>query len=478
MAGNNIANIEPSLKYILNAALGDLLKYAAAKNFGPTRGSRFMYIWAFSVVCAWNWIRNDGRIIGDHDEWNWTNNKSAQTLNDRDSILWMCTVIDYIMPFFITDGTYRSIYNCPHNLINSIKTTGDWNGWKVVWDSWFAFRQNDGYTTASTTQPTDSANWENTIIVDGITVNDISTFPEPLEWTRLTVQGKKQNYLTHTWDTVLSTCLTEADEAAIEATVSPKTGADRDSEIVDVKNITAALTDEQKIIAEFWAGGPGTVSPPLMFIWLWKEYIQSITSISCPNIIYSLLDLAIHLFEGGRITWRLKAAHMESRPIQEIRRVYNGQNIQSWNGVIDGAQWIPYQAANFITPPFADFPSGHSHFSKAFALTMNKWFGAGNFTKNSVFYDGLTLISPLFRDNSVRTFGDFNILNGMSEIQPGIVPTNELTLSYNNWDDIANAAGLSRLYGGIHCITAHTSSQSVAISVDAKINTAWNIQTS
>jgi hypothetical protein len=72
----------------------------------------------------------------------------------------------------------------------------------------------------------------------------------------------KQNYLTYNWDDVLSTCLTEQDEQAIQNSVAPLTGAARDAEINEVKDITATLTDNQKIIAEFWAGGPGTVSPP------------------------------------------------------------------------------------------------------------------------------------------------------------------------------------------------------------------------
>jgi len=193
--------------------------------------------------------------------------------------------------------------------------------------------------------------------------------------------------------------------------------------------------------------------------------------------MFSLQDLAIHLFEGARITLRLKTAHMEDRPIQEIRRRYTGQSIVSWNGTVDGAQWVPYQEANFVTPPFADFPSGHSHFSKAFALTMNKWFGL-NITKNTLIYDGESLICPLFSSNETTLYGDFTVSPGSSKIQPGIVPNTSYTLSFATWNDIANQAGLSRLYGGIHALTAHESSQATAVQVDNYINATWNIQTS
>jgi hypothetical protein len=466
---------EPSLKYVINSGLDTMLEYIASVNLGPTRGSRYIYVWITSVVGAWNWVRSESRISGTHDDWNW-NAKAFSPLSDNDSIIWLCTVIDYITPFFISSG-YKSIYNCPPDVVERVKTAGQWNTWLSAWQSWYNYRQNDGFTTASTTQPTSSANWNETIVVNGTTVNNISGFPAPQEWTRLTIQGNKQKYLTYTWDSVLSTCLTEQNEQTIQDTILPAVGVARDAEVDVVKEMAAILTNEQKISAEFWAGGPGTVSPPLMFIWFWKEYIKTLTTISCPNIMFSLEDLAIHLFEMGRVTWRLKTAHMESRPIQEIRRRYTGQQIASWNGMIDGAQWIPYQEANFVTPPFADFPSGHSSFSKAFALTMNKWFGE-NITKTTVFYDGQNLICPLFPSSQTGTYGDFIVNKGASLIEPGIVPSIPLTITFNTWNDMADSAGLSRLYGGIHCISAHSSSQESAVDVDSYINSSWNIQTS
>lgn len=474
MSGQTISGgCEPSLKYIINTGLDSMLQYIAAKNLGPTRGSRYIYVWIASVVSAWNWVRTESRINGIHDEWDWSTNKAAIPLSDSDSLIWMCSVVDYLNSIFIPAG-YTPLFSCNPISVETVKVTGQWNNWLSEWQTWYNYRQSDGFILASTTMPSSSANWNETINVDE--VNNIADFPQPQQWTRLTVQGKKQGYLTYTWDSVLSSCLTEENEATIQASVSPAVGVSRDTEIDDVKDIAANLTDPQKVSAEFWAGGPGTVSPPLMFIWLWKEYMRVI-DVSCTNMMYSLLDLAIHLFEGGRVTWRLKAAHMEDRPIQEIRRRFTGQQIASWNGTVDGALWVPYQEANFVTPPFADFPSGHSHFSKAFALTMNKWFG-DNITKQSVFYDGLNLICPLFPTSSNGTYGDFIVSAGKSLIQPSVVPSSPLTLSFNTWNDMADSAGMSRLYGGIHCITAHNSSQQTAIEVDGYINSTWNIQTS
>jgi len=192
--------------------------------------------------------------------------------------------------------------------------------------------------------------------------------------------------------------------------------------------------------------------------------------------MYSLQDLAVHLFEGSRVTWRLKALFMQARPIQEIRRRYAGQSVLSWNGTIDGAQWVPYQMANVVAPPFADFPSGHSHFSKAFSLTMTKWFGE-TITPVPMIYDHQPLISLLFPSNNAGAYGQFVVAPGASKVQSGVVPSAPVTLSFETWEDIATSAGISRLYGGIHALSAHQASQTVAVEVDGLIQTTWNILT-
>lgn len=463
-----------SLKYIINTGLDYVLQYIAAVNLGPTKGSRFMYLWITSVIGAWNWVASDSRITGTHDAWNW-DTKASQPLTDNDRVIWLTCVMDYLNPLLVP-GTYHSIYNCSADIVTRIKDQGEWNRWVSAWQTWYNYRMNDGSAAASTQLPTDSANWNNTLIVDGVTVNDIAAYPQPQQWTRLTVQGKKQGYLTYNWDNVLSTCLTESDEVDIQNSVAPATGAARDVEIDEVKTIAANLTDYEKTVAEFWAGGPGTVAPPQMCIWLWKEYMRSQDTMTPATLMFSLQDLGIHLFEGGRVTWRLKKMHMEDRPIQEIRRRYTGQAIQSWNGTMDGSQWIPYQTANFVTPPFADFPSGHSHFSKAFALTMNKWFGS-NIVKNMVYYDLETLFCPMFKSNQKAYYGDFMVNPGTSTVEPGVAPRSNITLSFHTWDEMANSAGMSRLYGGIHALSAHNNSQTVAMEVDGYINSTWNIRT-
>jgi hypothetical protein len=459
------------LAYVMNAGMDNVLQYIASSNLGPTKGSRIMYLYVASVVQAWNWITDDTNVTGFHDNWDWTYSKASKPLSNNDAIVWISCVIDYLTSQF---HAIPSIYQYPDELVSRVKQEGEWTSWSATWGAWYMNRLGDGSNAASTNQPVTSANWTNSIIVDGVTVNDINAYPQPRQWTRLTVNGNVQKYLTHEWSSVTSTCLNAEDESNIKDNLTFPTDEERDIEIDHVLEISQNLSDQEKVIAEFWAGSaPGVLSPPLMAVWLWKEYMR--TNIpSCKTIMYSLLDLSIHLFEGARVTWGLKAHYMQDRPIQEIRRRYAGQQIQSWNGTIDGAQWIPYQLVNFVTPPFADFPSGHSHFMQAFALTMNKWFGS-TITKTPMTYDLQTLYSTAFATNQTAPYGDFVIPTGKSGVEPGTTPAAPVTLSFDTWQDMADQAGMSRLYGGIHAISAHYSSQTAATAVDGFINATWNI---
>jgi hypothetical protein len=198
-------------------------------------------------------------------------------------------------------------------------------------------------------------------------------------------------------------------------------------------------------------------------------------SIACPALIFSLLDLSIHMFEGGRVTWGLKGLYMQDRPIQEIRRRYTGQQIRSWNGMVDGGQWTPYQPSNFVTPPFPDFPSGHSNFTKGFALTMTKWFGA-DIVKTTTTYDKLPLMTTTIKSNQTAPYGDFTIAAGASSIQPGVTPAVPVVFSFTAWDQIADAAGMSRIYGGIHTENANAASKISADLTHVLIDSTWSIR--
>ncbi|NEO02668.1 MAG: vanadium-dependent haloperoxidase, partial [Moorea sp. SIO3I7] len=134
-----------------------------------------------------------------------------------------------------------------------------------------------------------------------------------------------------------------------------------------------------------------------------------------------------------------------TRPVRAIRELgelgligefdeeLGGFAIESYGG--PGVGTIKLLASDFITyqtpgadpsPPFAEFTSGHSAFSAA-AAEIFKLFTGSDFFGNSV------------------TFAP-----GSSLFEPGLTPTDEVTLFWETFSDAADEAGISRIYGGIH----------------------------
>jgi hypothetical protein len=94
---------------------------------------------------------------------------------------------------------------------------------------------------------------------------------------------------------------------------------------------------------------------------------------------------------------------------------------------IRAADWVPYQLPTFVTPAFAGYVSGHSTFSRAAAEVLTA------FTGSSFFPGGLY---------------ELPVPAGSLKVEQG--PSTDLTLQWATYFDAADAAGISRLYMGIH----------------------------
>lgn len=200
-------------------------------------------------------------------------------------------------------------------------------------------------------------------------------------------------------------------------------------EVAEVLRLSAGLTDEHKAIAEYWAGGPGTVTPPGM----WSEIAALMSSRRRPSLardVKTFFALGQAMLDASIAAWDAKRAHDSVRPITTLRLAHAGQQVQAWAGPglgtrwIRGEDWQPYQPSTFPTPPFPEFVSGHSTFSAAAAEVLRALHG-----------EQLEL--------KVR------VEAGASAIEPGL-PRRALTLHWRSLGEAAAAAGLSRRYGGIH----------------------------
>ena len=96
-------------------------------------------------------------------------------------------------------------------------------------------------------------------------------------------------------------------------------------------------------------------------------------------------------------------------------------------GWVPATEWVPYQRPTFVSPAFAGFVSGHSTFSRAAAEVLT----------------GITG-SPMFPGGEYT----WTVRAGTLLHEDG--PTADVTLHWASYDDAADQAGISRLYGGIH----------------------------
>jgi hypothetical protein len=280
---------------------------------------------------------------------------------------------------------------------------------------------------------------------------------------------------------VLSTCLTATNESNLSAAAAPffPSPIERQSEIADVVSKTANLTDLQKITAEWWAGGPYTVTPPGIMMWYWKNYMATYNIaqvVGFKPFMLSGLEAAIGLFEAGRVVWSQKLNYVQSRPIQDIRRLYRGQVLTGYNGQsVLGEAWMPYQEPSFVTPPFPDFTSGHSAYSKIFADTMTYWFGNTINTSNQIVMGDLSLVTRDLSEVQTKPFGTIIFPTGSSRVQPGVVPAQPTTLTFTQWSELAESAGISRQYGGIHARSAHEGSLALVAGLYPLIRSYWGL---
>jgi hypothetical protein len=201
---------------------------------------------------------------------------------------------------------------------------------------------------------------------------------------------------------------------------------------------TSNLSDTKKMMAEYWADGPGTEFPPGH----WAVIAQALSrkrgdSLDTDAKMFFVLGNA--LMDAGISAWSAKydPANNFVRPITAIRERYKNQMITSWlgpykgYGKVLGQNWLPYQAPTVVTPPFPEYTSGHSTFSAAGRIAIIAFFGTDNFNAQVTIPAG----SSTFEPKDPTHVG---------------TPAKDVVLSWKNLLDASDQAGWSRRYGGIH----------------------------
>lgn len=222
-----------------------------------------------------------------------------------------------------------------------------------------------------------------------------------------------------------------------------------------VIDFQASLNDEEKITAEFWADGPGSFSPPGHWFDITRELCRS-RSLSLDSCVRVLYLQANAVLDAGIATWLTKRIYDTVRPISAIQCLRASDVLMGWRGPyqgvgpINGSDWVPYQSPTFVTPPFAEYTSGHSCFSMSSARVLQLFFGSDVFNYTYTIPAGASLFEPRIDQGSPGYIANVTDVPNTGYNTVGYVPANNITLSYPTFSSAAYAAGISRLYGGIH----------------------------
>jgi hypothetical protein len=122
-----------------------------------------------------------------------------------------------------------------------------------------------------------------------------------------------------------------------------------------------------------------------------------------------LAELNVAEADSGIAAWNSKYTYNAWRPITAIQNANETGN----PGITQDSTWTPL----ITTPPFPEYVAGHAVFSEAAAQVLDSFFGS----------------------NYAFSYTD-----------PSLGSTPGVTRSFTSFDQAAQEAGLSRIYGGIH----------------------------
>lgn len=262
-------------------------------------------------------------------------------------------------------------------------------------------------------------------------VNSYKHIIDPDRWHPLPFVSPKGDtflvgFLTPHWYRVQPFGLKNA--AQFRAPEFPKFGsAQLKKEVDEVIDFNSHLDTTRKATVEFMRDGPRSTGQAGH----WLKFAQMVSVRD-----HNDLDQDVKMFfvvgttamDAFIACWETKRYYDSARPWTLVREYYAGQTIKGWAGPDKGTQdiaaerWHPYSPANFVSPPFPAYVSGHSTVSGACGKILELFTGSDKFGEVEKRQAGIITETP----------GD-----------PVSIPMPTFTAT-------ADMAGISRVMGGYH----------------------------
>jgi hypothetical protein len=234
----------------------------------------------------------------------------------------------------------------------------------------------------------------------GFPQEDYKLIPGPAHWVPTNLIAVQQKPLLPNWGNNRTFIM--PNNVSCPLPPPPEYSEDKSSafykEALEVYDARQNLTPEQRAIARFWSDDPMlSMTPPGHWISIATQ-IMARDKLDLDRSVEVLARMGVVLADSFIGCWQAKYQYDLVRPITYIKRVID-----------------PKFEPLLNTPPFPEYPSGHSTQSGAAAAVMTNLFGE-NFT---------------FEDYTGSPDG----------LKPRVFPS---------FAAAAEDAGISRLYGGIH----------------------------
>lgn len=222
----------------------------------------------------------------------------------------------------------------------------------------------------------------------------------PQHWVPTSLIAQQQAPLLPNWGTNRTFAMPDGVTCGVPPPpdYSEEKGSAFHNEAMEVYETAMALTPEQREIARFWSDDPMlSPTPPGHWISIALQLLEA-EGADAERTVDVLARLGIVLADSFIGCWEAKYRYDLVRPVTYIRRHID-------------AKWQP----DLITPPFPEYPSGHSTQSGAAAIVLEDLFGA----------------TFAFEDET--------------HVDDGLPPRH-----FESFREAAEEAAISRLYGGIH----------------------------
>ena len=286
-----------------------------------------------------------------------------------------------------------------------------------------AFRHNDGANQLGDRNPgaySDYTSYQ--------PKNTDTALNDKNHWQPLNVSGDAQTFVTPQWGLVSAFAIGMQSQRKNLMPKAPAAFPSKNytSQATAVLALSAGLTDQTKVSAEYWADGPFTNTAPGHACQL-AQFVSQRDTHTLDDDVKLFFILGNALLDVSIEVWDAKVHFDAERPSTAVRSLFAGKSVQAWAGpglgtqTISGETWSPYVA----TPASAEFVSGQSAFAAASAAVF------ASFTKKPDLNFSVTIPAA------------------SSQIDPAI-PAQAVTLTFPKFLDAANQAGMAGQYGGIH----------------------------